>query len=226
MEDNFNQNEFEDFLREQVRNHRMYPTDTVWRDINKKLHGDKKWPALSIGAFTLLTATIAICVHFTPKPDLFSVKPANAEIKNSTLRNSTHNIVLENLASARDDNKQNGPEKTFKNPLPDEPAVSTGVYNLAPRRKLAEGISISGDRPVGKQLAENSQKPFLDEESLTREHDVAIASLEKSTEYNSATIPIIENAEIGAAKKIRPLTENQHLTREYNDKNMVDAFLK
>jgi len=31
MEDNFNQNDFEEFLQDQVRNHRMYPSDAVWR---------------------------------------------------------------------------------------------------------------------------------------------------------------------------------------------------
>src|SRR4051812_39641741 len=176
MEDNFNQNEFEDFLREQVRNHRMYPTDTVWRDINKKLHGDKKWPALTIGAFTLLTATIAICVHFTPKPDLFNVKPANTEIKTSTLPGSTHNIVLENLTSASDNAKQNDPERTFKNGLPDQPTFSTGIYNHDTKKKLAEARLTSEESSAGKQLAKNDEKSSPDEESLTSEHDVAIAS--------------------------------------------------
>jgi len=47
----------------------MYPADTVWRDINKKLHGDYKWPVLTIAAFALFMLAIAVCIHFTPKPD-------------------------------------------------------------------------------------------------------------------------------------------------------------
>ncbi len=71
MEDNFYNDEFEQFLRQQANNHRMYPTDGVWQGIYKKLHGDKKWPALTIAAFTFLVATIAISVHFGPKPNIF-----------------------------------------------------------------------------------------------------------------------------------------------------------
>src|SRR5919107_1388843 len=99
MEDNFNQNDFEEFLQAQVKNHRMYPSDTVWRDISKSLHGDKKWPALTIAAFTLLSATIAICIHFTPKPDISAIKPVD-ELKNSTSKNSQDNTVLNNLPSS------------------------------------------------------------------------------------------------------------------------------
>src|SRR5437764_1852958 len=101
MEDNFDKNEFEEFLQDQVRNYRMYPTDTVWRDINKKLHGEKKWPALTIAAFTLLSATIAICVYFTPQPDIFNVNFADTEQQSSTLVGSPHSIILDNLASPK-----------------------------------------------------------------------------------------------------------------------------
>ncbi len=78
MEDNFNQDEFEDFLKHQVRNHRMYPSDTIWREIDRKLHGEKRWPALTIAAAAILTTTIFICVYFTPKPSLFLVQPINS----------------------------------------------------------------------------------------------------------------------------------------------------
>ena len=76
MEDNFTNEDFEEFLQDQVRNHRMYPKDTVWRDINKKLHGDKKWPALTIAAFALLAVTVIISVYFSPKPNIFALKPS------------------------------------------------------------------------------------------------------------------------------------------------------
>ncbi len=73
MEDKFTNPDFEEFLQDQVKNHRMYPSDAVWRDINKKLHGDKNWPALTIAALALLTATITICVYFTPQPNIFTL---------------------------------------------------------------------------------------------------------------------------------------------------------
>lgn len=122
MEDNFNQTDFEEFLKEQVKNHRMYPSDTVWRDISKNLHGDKKWPALTIAAFTLLSATIAICIHFTSKPDIFAIKPAD-ELKISTLKNYQDNTVLNNLPSSASLYKENK------------------LFPLQPQRKEATTVS-------------------------------------------------------------------------------------
>lgn len=74
MEDKYYKDDFEAFLDEQVKNHRMYPSDHIWRNIAKELHGEKRWPALTIAAFALFIATVAVCVYFTPKPNIFSLQ--------------------------------------------------------------------------------------------------------------------------------------------------------
>jgi hypothetical protein len=76
MEENFYQDDFEQFLQEHANDHRMFPSDGVWRSIHKQLHGDSRWPALTIAAFTLLVTTVAICVYFSPKPNIFAFEPA------------------------------------------------------------------------------------------------------------------------------------------------------
>src|SRR3954454_7256787 len=98
MEDNFNQNDFEEFLQDQVRNHRMYPSDAVWREIDKKLHGQKRWPALTIAASMVLTATVIISVYFTPKPSIFTIQPSN--INNSTHQTAEKGILTDLTATS------------------------------------------------------------------------------------------------------------------------------
>src|SRR3982750_1918878 len=95
MEDNFNQNDFEEFLQDQVRNHRMYPSDAVWREIDKKLHGEKRWPALTIAASMLFTATVLLCVYFTPQPNIFIDHPAtrSAVLEETGQRNTLDNLT-------------------------------------------------------------------------------------------------------------------------------------
>src|SRR3954471_22567355 len=149
MEDNFNQNDFEDFLQDQVRNHRMYPSDAVWREIDKKLHGEKRWPALTIAALMLLSATTIICVYFTPKPNLFVVQPSNVNASSSAA--SQKDNILNNLsgstpfvngrpffASPIAKNASTLPAATGKNigRHPDENAVST-ADGFAERVKTA-----------------------------------------------------------------------------------------
>src|SRR4051812_19478605 len=63
MEDKFYDNDFERFLQQQVKHHRMYPSDAVWKGIYKQVHGYKKWPGLYF--FAILTvASLTICTLF------------------------------------------------------------------------------------------------------------------------------------------------------------------
>jgi hypothetical protein len=73
MKNNFNLDELEEFLSDSAEQHRMYPSDKVWRNINKELHGNKSWPALTFGAIlagAIITAGL-ILVH--PDKTLLSV---------------------------------------------------------------------------------------------------------------------------------------------------------
>ncbi len=55
--------EFEDFLKEQVNQHRMYPSDHVWRNIQENLHGTNRWPALTyIAIFLIVLLTMGTLV--------------------------------------------------------------------------------------------------------------------------------------------------------------------
>lgn len=219
MEDNFNQTDFEEFLKEQVRNHRMYPNDAVWRDINKKLHGDRKWPALTIAAFMLLSATIAISVYFTPQPDIFSIKPSNIELKDSTFLNSQHNIALNNLAG------------------------SSSLYKEKTPVQEAENIQSSSVAAVSPAIADATPKPI----TIGYEKDLAAQTnriaIEKQADQQPAssilgsssneTSPDIENTELTVHPKkvissdiIKSSPENSKVNKDYNDKNMVDNFLK
>jgi hypothetical protein len=74
MKNDFNLDELEEFLQDSAEQHRMYPSDKVWRNIDKELHGNRKWPALSFGAIltgSIITAGL-ILIH--PDKSLLSTK--------------------------------------------------------------------------------------------------------------------------------------------------------
>ncbi|MFN6279883.1 MAG: hypothetical protein ACK4YZ_03470 [Bacteroidota bacterium] len=54
MDGKNNDREFEQFLKENADNHRLYPADSVWESIHARLHPKKRWPltALLLLAFT------------------------------------------------------------------------------------------------------------------------------------------------------------------------------
>lgn len=63
MEDQFYDNDFERFLQQQVKHHRMYPSDAVWKGIYKQMHGYKRWPGLYFFAI-LMIASLTVCTLF------------------------------------------------------------------------------------------------------------------------------------------------------------------
>jgi len=67
MEKRFYDNDFEHFLQRSVKQHRMYPSDKIWRNIQAELHGKRSWPALTIITILVITAlTISTILNNHP----------------------------------------------------------------------------------------------------------------------------------------------------------------
>ena len=61
------QDEFEQFLQDEVKQHRMYPSDHIWKNIRVQLHGYKAWPALTfISLFIISALTVSTLVNNHP----------------------------------------------------------------------------------------------------------------------------------------------------------------
>jgi len=62
---------FEEFLLDEVNEHKMYPSGRVWNNIRTEVQGERSWPALTIIALTVLTAlTISTFIGTQKKPTL------------------------------------------------------------------------------------------------------------------------------------------------------------
>jgi len=65
MKEEFDIPEFEQFLQDEVNNHKLYPSDAVWDKIAKEIQPKKSWPALSIIAFLIVGAlTITTLLNY------------------------------------------------------------------------------------------------------------------------------------------------------------------
>lgn len=59
--------EFEQFLQDEVKQHRMYPSDHIWKNIRTELHGYRAWPALTFISLFIITAlTISTLLNNHP----------------------------------------------------------------------------------------------------------------------------------------------------------------
>jgi len=80
MSERYFDNDFERFLQQQVKQHRMYPSDAVWKGIYQQMHGDKKWPGLYFIAI-LIVAALSVCTIFMDAtPVLRTAQPAQKEV--------------------------------------------------------------------------------------------------------------------------------------------------
>jgi len=96
---------FEEFLLDEVNEHKMYPSDRVWNNIRTEVHGKRSWPALTIIALSVLSAlTIStfigtqktVPLTFANQTTNIKVSPTSATklyIANPTFNTSLHKKI-------------------------------------------------------------------------------------------------------------------------------------
>ena len=81
MENDFYDNEFENYLKEQADDYRMYPSDQVWRGIQQEIHGYRKWPALGVIAIFIISALLVGTVLVKPHSQIVTVSAVTNDLK-------------------------------------------------------------------------------------------------------------------------------------------------
>jgi hypothetical protein len=69
MHDSNHNDDFERYLQDQVNEHRMYPSDHVWKNIRGRVHTQKKWPALSVFTVLIISGLVIGTIMNKPVPD-------------------------------------------------------------------------------------------------------------------------------------------------------------
>lgn len=230
MENRYDQ--FEEFLQDQLKNHKLYPSDGVWREIHNKLHGDKKWPALTIAAFIVIAATIIVCAHFASKRNIFAIKPSLEPIAATAQQSTQKDDVLNSLTSS-------APFAKHKVNA-DEPAVSTtDIAEASPAASSApdvietpEEVAVSHEvLQPGNTAQQVAVRQRLNPEEVTvynlegttateLEHSLPLIKLQPSV-TNISALPLLTTH--FAKQKVASLKAG---STEASDKNIADAFLQ
>jgi hypothetical protein len=84
MKNKYQQDDFEQFLQDEVKSHRMYPSDPVWNKIRTELHGNQSWPALTfISLFIISSLTISTLLNRTPNTHILILPPVSQQSASS-----------------------------------------------------------------------------------------------------------------------------------------------
>jgi len=201
MKNNFNLDELDDFLSESAEQHRMYPSDKVWRNIDHELHGSKRWPALTFCAVLTVAIITAGLILIHPDKNLFTVNlpvsPGTPKIAASTTSASATTSPLEtstdekgDLSKGRLSNTTTGIQKEAI------PAIAlNSLKNAAsyPEQTLTNTFSNDKAEPLPNELYDIL--PGSSIKSVTQEAEPTVAdknNVEEKDHLNSRSYNVLE----------------------------------
>ena len=179
MQNRFNNNDFEHFVKHNADQYRMFPSDKVWKGIHNTLHTRRRWYGIGL-ALLLLTIGVVTWVMLTPsaknsqvadtlpplsllqqtvvkekvQPSKVAIAPARAGSNKTSFTISTDNLP-ENIFAAS--NTEAGTETMTEAPL----VASTEIVteNPAPLAKVDASHypeSIARTNPAVRSIASNN----------------------------------------------------------------------
>lgn len=112
MEDKKYQDDLEQFLQDEVKQHRMYPSDHIWKNIRTELHGYRTWPALTFISLFIITA-LTISTLLNNHPTQLVVRSQSSLLSKELTKQATAPLVAANTITEPNDNyfQQITPEK-------------------------------------------------------------------------------------------------------------------
>lgn len=167
MEKNFYQDDdFEQFLQDEVKQHRMYPSDHIWKNIRTDLHGYKAWPALTFISLFIITAlTISTLLINHPDRRFMQAGIASIPVK-SNKASGTHSAAHTEAGVENDYVRQIAPER-----LTAETFAGLNTYN--PDQEIAMPVTAALDRTtlttISRKETFTANKPVTNDYFITKE---------------------------------------------------------
>ncbi|MDP1762412.1 MAG: hypothetical protein Q8L07_00905 [Sediminibacterium sp.] len=143
MDNKMYQDEFEQFLQEEVKQHRMYPSDHIWKNIRTEIHGYTAWPALTfISLFVITALTIStLLIHHPDKP--VSKLPGRS-ITNTVAVHQRIPVVAPAVAAEDDYFQQIAPEQITAETFSNRNEISAVLIST----ESSSGIDAFIERPL------------------------------------------------------------------------------
>lgn len=203
------QDELEQFLQDEVKDHRMYPSDKIWRNINAEVNGHQRWPALSfISLFIISALTVSTLLNINPSQKLLKANSLRqADPKKLPLQDLKHSLndfnatapsdlTAHTIASLK---RKDNPLEPELNGLEETPVIALDLS------KRAEPITVLKTRD------KQTTKPALIHETAIVVPMGTIASRDLSPEKLNFLAEMNEQA-IMSAGNTKTISQDEHAT--------------
>lgn len=186
MESNFNNKDFEQFVKQNADQYRMFPSEKVWNGIHNTLHARRRWYGIGLTLLMLSTVAVTGVMLISPagKKQLSATTIFNAEIKKqSSTKPPTNGVAIF------------APLKVAVSPVANAGSVATISNNFF----MADAISPLKDEEY-KTLPLIAEKEFKSATLSTitnpqeNIYNTSSQNFEKPIVYNKAVVlPIVKN---------------------------------
>ncbi len=229
----YQDDEFEQFLQDEVKQHRMYPSDYIWKNIRTQIHGYRAWPALtfiSLFIITALTLSTLLNNHPDHHPIFDNVLPQNhfPVAANTITAASTEADAVEKSAQYF---HQIAPEQITAETFADfKQDIAAGTYPDENIAAIVPGHDIVVSSRQGNYTSEriNHTQQVLLVQPVQNLSGTEFADAEKTVaeENNATVVSTDKEAMIAADISARPNVAVQTDNKKAIDHASADAFFK
>lgn len=153
MQSNFNNENFERFLRESSDQYRMYPSENAWKKIYSALHARRRW--FGIGLILFLSAGFVTTIMLTNSSSGSSRQLADKKVQ------PVSPVVKESVESTEADNSPltifNSYSRKDKNSISSQSVILPDNKSLTPATNLTEAIAEESSKEIARQIPENKK---------------------------------------------------------------------
>lgn len=221
MKNIYQDDEFEQFLQDSVKQHRVYPSDHIWKNIRTQIHGYRAWPALTFISLFIITAlTLSTLLNNHPDAHLSASALAALQQANGGSTSAT-GPVMTPAEKNKQYFQQTAPEHMTAQTFADvQPENITGAENELP-------VIITPMRDVSAtpiRAVASSEKATRREVTQVPQEDRSVITLSPSLNFTDATASLVTAPEeiIKEAAAIPVRIE----TKKADIHSSADDFLK
>ena len=136
MNTKFENRDFEDFVKQNADQYRMFPSEKVWKGIHNTIHTRRRWYGAGLALLLLTTATVT-GIMLSPnnkKPTALVANVSNSNAVNTSLEQTAPAAIINNKNAAQNKNYISAivPDHTEKNLFPNTTSIAAPQPDAGP----------------------------------------------------------------------------------------------
>jgi len=149
MESNFNNRDFEQFVKQSTDQYRMFPSEKVWKGVHTALHGRRRWYYGLALTLLLLTGGAVTWIMVTPGYRADNLQPvAESKIASTNTVSEVTQPDILNPRVAKTQLKKNQLPFAVNNQISgDEPAIEEFAASIPIQLKESLANSVAAEKP-------------------------------------------------------------------------------